>query len=86
MAAYENLKKQKNTQTHLKNDSKGFRFLVKLQARMPATLLKMKYSKLQFKLITLIFIIVMFKNSYSTIWLLCTCGQNHCKVREGVDC
>ena len=66
--------------------NKGFRFLVKLQARIPATLLKMKYSKLQFKVITLIFIIVMFKNSYSTIQLLCTCGQNNCKVCEGTDC
>ena len=34
VAAYENLKKQKNTPMHLKNDSKGFHFLVKLQARM----------------------------------------------------
>ena len=33
--------KKKNTQTHLKNGSQGFRFLVKLQIRMLATLLKM---------------------------------------------
>ena len=67
VAAYENLKKQKNTRIHLKNDNKGFRFLVKLQVRMPATFLKMKYIKPQFKLITLIFIIVIFINSCSAI-------------------
>ena len=44
LAACKNLKKRKNTQTHLKNDSKELRFLVKLQARMPATLLKIKNS------------------------------------------
>ena len=67
VAAYENLKKQKNTGTYLKNDSKGFRFSVKLRPRILGILLKMKYSKSQFKVITLIFVIVMFKNSYSTI-------------------
>ena len=41
VAAYENLKKQRNTPTHLKNDSKGFHFLVRLQARVPAALLEM---------------------------------------------
>ena len=61
VAAYENLKKQKNKGTYLKNDSKGFRFSVNLRPRILGILLKMKYSKSQFKVITLIFIIVMFK-------------------------
>ena len=72
MAAYENLKKQKKTRTHLKNGSKGFRFLVKLQARIPATLLEIKYSELQFKVITLILLLscsktVILQYSYSAL-------------------
>ena len=67
VAAYKNFKKQKNTRARLKHDSKEFRFLLKLQARMPATLVNMKYSKLQFKLITLNFVTVIFTNSCSTI-------------------